>query len=39
MRAMADKQKTTSSFQFSHLWSANGIEVDWHAVDRKKTGS
>ena len=36
MRAMADKQKTTVFF---HLWSANGIEVDWHAVGRKKTGS
>ena len=36
---MADKQKTTGFFQFSHLWSASGIEVNWHAVGRKKTGS
>ena len=37
---MADKQKTTGFFfQFSHLWSASGIEVDWHAVGRKKTDS
>ena len=39
MRAMADKHETTFCFQFSHLWSANDIEVDWHAVGRKKTGS